>query len=55
MAKKAKLHITIDEDLKERLEVEAQERRTSVSALITEYALKLKPTQVRGQLNLPKL
>lgn len=55
MAKKEKLHITIDADLKERLVLEAEERRITVSALITEYALKLKPTQVRGQLNLPKL
>ena len=55
MPKKIPLHNTIDDDLKKRLEAEARERRTTISALITEYALTLKPTQAREQLNLPKL
>lgn len=52
---KEKINITIDSDLKERLQLVAQERRMSVSALITEYALTLKPKQVRGQISLPKM
>lgn len=51
---KAKLNITLDEDLKERLSLVAKERRMTISALITEYALSLKPTQLKGQQSLFK-
>lgn len=48
---KEKLNLTIDSDLKEVLQQESSERRISVSALITEYAMSLKATKKENKDN----
>lgn len=50
---KVKLNLTLDEDIKERLVIAAEEKHMTVSALITQYALTLKTTQCRGQMSTP--
>lgn len=50
---KQKLNLSLDATVKEALELFAREKHTTVSAIITEFALKL-PTskQVKGQISM---
>lgn len=50
---KQKLNLSLDATIKEALEIYAKDRHTTVSAIITEFALKLPTSKnVKGQISL---
>lgn len=50
---KERLNVTLDTDVKERLRQYAEENKTTISQVITDWALKLKvhDPQIRGQMH----